>query len=421
MCPYPQPDLMTLLGQAERLDAADPLADLRERFDLPPGVVYLDGNSLGALPRGVVERLHRAVVEEWGQGLIRSWNDADWYPAPQRVAARIARLIGAQAHEVMACDSTTVNLFKLLAACAQAAPERGLLLCEVDNFPTDRYIAASVARLYGKRLVDVGHDTVEAAIAQAGEQLCALTLTQVHYKTGRLYDMARITGAVHKVGGRIIWDLAHSADVLPLELDACRVDYAVGCGYKYLNGGPGAPSFIFVREDRIASFAQPLVGWHGHAEPFAFSPDWQPHPGIERMLVGTAPQLSMLALEAALAAYDGVDLEQVRAKSLSLTELFIAGYDALLARHGLGLASPRAAAERGSQVSLTHPEGYAIMQALIARGVIGDFRAPDILRFGFAPLYVRHVDVVQALASLHEIMETGCWCRPEFQARKAVT
>jgi kynureninase len=414
-------DFDAALARARQLDAADPLAACRQRFALPEGVIYLDGNSLGALPAAVPQRLKKVVEEEWGAGLIRSWNDAGWYPAPQRVGAQIARLIGAQANEVIACDSTTVNLFKVLAAAVAANPGREILVAEEGGFPTDAYIAESAAALYGKRVLPAGQDSIEAVITRAGAQLCVVALTHVHYKTGRMYDMRRVTDLAHAQGGRIIWDLAHTAGVIPVQLHDWRVDYAVGCGYKYLNGGPGAPAFVYVREDLVAGLEQPLQGWHGHAAPFAFEQGYRPHRGIDRMLVGTAPQLSLLALEEALRAYDGVDMAAVRAKSRSLTSFFIELYDSQLQGHGFGLASPRDAEVRGSQVSLAHPQGYAIVQALIERGVIGDFRAPDILRFGFAPLYVSHAEVAASARILGEIMAAGAWRETKYQQRKAVT
>jgi len=413
--------LSALYSRAQALDQSDPLAALRARFTLPPGVAYLDGNSLGALPTHVAERLRRAVEQEWGRGLIRSWNDAGWYAAPQRVAAAIARLIDAAADEVIVCDSTTVNLFKLLTAAMAAAPDRPVVIVEAGNFPTDAYVTTEAARLYGREVRLADQDSIDAAIEAAGTQLCVVALTHVHYKTGRMYDMARITDRVHAVGGRIVWDLAHSAGAVPVSLHACAADYAVGCGYKYLNGGPGAPAFAYVRRDLIAELVTPLVGWHGHAAPFAFEQAWRPHAGIARLLVGTAPQLSLLALESALEVFADVEIGEIRAKSISLTEFFIEGYDRHLASLGFGLVTPRDAASRGSQVSLTHPEGYAVMQALIERGVIGDFRAPDILRFGFAPLYVQHVDAAQAIATLAEVMHSGAWRAPHHAERKAVT
>ncbi len=413
--------LNAALGHAKTLDATDPLAHCRERFILPDGVIYLDGNSLGALPKGVNERLHRAINEEWGVGLIRSWNDADWYPAPQRVGAKIAGLIGAKPREVISCDSTTVNLFKVLCAALEAQPERDIIICEEGNFPTDAYITERTAKLYNKRVVLANQDNIEAIIAEAGDKLCVVALTHVHYKTGRMYDVQNVTALAHKYGGRVIWDLAHTGGVIAVQLHDWHVDYAVGCGYKYLNGGPGAPAYVYVREDLIASLDQPLAGWHGHAAPFSFEQGYRAHPTIDRLLVGTASQLSLIALEAALAAYDGVDMNAVRAKSQSLTSFFIERFDAQLAHFGFGLATPRDASKRGSQVSFTHPDGYAIMQAVIARGVIGDFRAPNILRFGFAPLYLTHQDVANAIATIADVMQTNEWKRPEFAQKKAVT
>ena len=413
----------------EALDAADPLAFARERFELPAGTIYLDGNSLGAMPRAVAARMRDAVEREWAHGLIRSWNDADWYTAPQRVAARIARLIGAAPDEVVVADSTSVNLFKVLAGAIgiqrRRAPARDTIVAERGNFPTDVYVDASLARLFGLRLVCVGQDDVPRAIDDAGDRLLAVQLTHVNYRSGQSYDLPGITERTHARGGLIVWDLAHTAGAMPVALDEAGADFAVGCGYKYLNGGPGAPAFAYVARRWIGELESPLVGWHGHAAPFGFEHDWRPAPGIERLLCGTPPQLSLLALEAGLTAFDGVDLDRLRAKSVGMTERFIAlaehavgGFDG---RSGFGLASPRDAARRGSQVSLTHPQGYAIVQALIARGVIGDFRAPDLLRFGFAPLYLRHVDVHDAALALREVVETRAWDRPEFLARKAVT
>ena len=403
------------------MDAADPLAAKRGEFSLPEGVIYLDGNSLGALPKRVVARMRKAVEHEWGEGLIRSWNDAGWYPAPQRAGAAIARLIGAKPQEVIACDSTSVNLFKALVAGLRLRRGRKVIVSERGNFPTDAYVNEGVAELMGVRIRHVEPEEVEQAIAAAGKDLALVQLTHVDYRSGLVHDMARITALAHAQGALAIWDLSHSTGTLALELDACAVDFAVGCGYKYLNGGPGAPAFVYVAERHLQSVRQPIQGWHGHAQPFAFSQDYAPHAGIERMLVGTAPQLSLIALEEALAVFEDVDLKLLRAKGSALGDCFIRLVGQELAGHGFGLASPREAARRGSQVSLTHPEGYAIMQALIARGVIGDFRAPDVLRFGFAGLYVRYVDLWDAVAALKDIMATRAWDRPAFRERKAVT
>lgn len=400
-------------------DATDPLAHLRDRFVLPEGVIYLDGNSLGALPRGVADRMEAAISEEWGNGLIRSWNDADWYPAPRRAGDAIARLIGAEAGEVIVSDSISVNLFKLLVAALRLRSGRRVIVSERGNFPTDVYIDAEAARLMGCELRCVAPEDVEEAIAAAGDELAAVQLTHVHYKTGEIYDMAGITAQAQRLGGLAIWDLAHSAGALPVDLNGCNADFAVGCGYKYLNGGPGAPAFLFVAARHIAAMDQPLPGWHGHARPFGFEQDYAPAPGIERMLTGTAPQLSLIALEQALEVFADVDMGLLRRKNQTLGDLFIALVDQEL--EGFALASPRDTDLRGSQVSLRHSEGYAIVQALIARGIIGDFRAPDILRFGFAAPYIGYEDVWTAVAAIRYVMETGAWDRPEFRARRAVT
>ena len=406
------------LDECLALDARDPLRDCRDRFALPPGVIYLDGNSLGALPKAVAPRMRQAVEQEWGVGLIRSWNEAGWYPAPQRVGARIAALVGARPSEVVVADSTSVNLFKLLAAALRMRPDRALILGERGNFPTDAYVADGVARFARARFEAVEPDQVEAAL---DARVAVLSLTHVNYRSGRRYDMAALTRRAHEVGALVLWDLAHTAGAMPCALNDCDVDFAVGCGYKYLNGGPGAPAFAFVATRHQANLDPPLTGWHGHADPFGFAHDFVPAPGVDRLLVGTAPQLGLIALEAALDAFDGVDLAQVRAKSVALTSLFMRLVDERLGRFGFGLATPRDPALRGSQVALTHPQGYAIVQALIERGVIGDFRAPDLLRFGFAPLYVGHADVWRAVDAIEDIMATQAWSQPRFRLRKAVT
>ena len=404
-------------ADAEKLDKADPLAHTRALFQLPDGVIYLDGNSLGALPAAVPARMAHAIEHEWGVGLIRSWNDADWYPAPQRVGNRIAKLIGANDGEVICADSTGVNLFKVLVAALRMRPGRKRIVGERGNFPTDVYIASGVAELMGAELAAVEPDEVLGAI---DSNTAIVSLTHVNYKTGRVYDMAGITQRAHEVGALVVWDLCHTAGAMPCDLNGCNADFAVGCGYKYLNGGPGAPAFVFVAKRHQDAVRQPITGWHGHLRPFEFTHEYEAGAGIDRMLVGTASQLGLISLEAALEAFDGVELAALRRKSQALTGLFIELADQELS--GFGLASPRDAAQRGSQVSLiTHDDGYAIMQALISRGVIGDYRAPDILRFGFAPLYVRYVDVWDAIATIKDVMATGAWNTPEFLQRKAVT
>ena len=402
------------------LDARDPLADQRALFHLPEDLFYLDGNSLGPLPHAVGERVRRVLSEEWGDGLIRSWNTAGWIDLPARVGARIAPLIGAAADEVIVADSTSLNLFKLLAAALRLRPERRVILSQTGNFPTDLYMAQGLVALLdaGYELRTLPHDEIVGAL---DEDVAVLMLTHVDYHSGRMYDMAAVTEAAHAAGALMLWDLAHSAGAVPVDLGACSADLAVGCGYKYLNGGPGAPAFLFVRRDLQPRVEQPLTGWLGHAAPFEFTPDYVPGPGMIRHLCGTPPVLSLAALDAALTLWSEVDLAALRAKSVAMCELFIALVERECAGHGLRLASPRAAAERGSQVCFAHPEGYAIVQALIDRGVIGDFRTPDILRFGFTPLYLRYVDVFDAVAILREVMETRAWDEPRFKARAAVT
>lgn len=409
------------LDLIETMDANDPLAHLKDRFELPEDVIYLDGNSLGALPKGVDARLQKAVTEEWGKGLIRSWNEADWYPAPQRTGAAIARLIGAGAEEVIVCDSTSVNLYKVLVGALRMRKDRKVIVSEKGNFPTDVYINAEVADMMGCELRCVAPEEVEQAIAEAGETLAAVQLTHVHYKTGRIYDMKGITEQAQALGGLVIWDLAHSAGTLPVDLNGCNADFAVGCGYKYLNGGPGAPAFLFVASRHLSDMHQPLTGWHGHAKPFEFTQDYKPHAKIDQMLTGTASQLGLIALEKALGVFADVDMTALRKKNQQLGDLFIALVEQELPGMGFELASPRDGAARGSQVSLTHAEGYPIMQALIARGVIGDFRAPDILRFGFAAPYVTYLDIWNSVRHLREIMETNEWDQDKFKTRLAVT
>lgn len=402
----------------ERLDRVDELSALRARFDLPENEIYLDGNSLGAMPAHVPARIEKVMKQEWAHGLIRSWNDADWYPAPQRTGGKVAALIGAQAHEVIVADSTSINLFKVLVAATRMQPTRKVILAERGNFPTDVYIADGVAELTGCELRCVEPDEVLDAL---GEDVAILSLTHVNFISGRRYDMAAITARAHALGVLVVWDLCHSAGAMPIELNLAGADFAVGCGYKYLNGGPGAPAFVFVAERHIPNVRQPLTGWHGHAKPFDFSHDYVPHPSIDRMLTGTAPQLGVLALEAALEVFEGADMQMLRDKSVALCNLFIALCDQQLQGLGVELRTPRDAEQRGSQVSLAHANAYPVMQALIARGIVGDFRAPDILRFGFAPLYIRYVDVWDSVVALREILEQKEWDRPEFLARKSVT
>jgi kynureninase len=418
------------LQDCRALDAQDPLRDLRNLFTLPAGVIYLDGNSLGPLPKAAPERIARAVREEWGEGLIRSWNTAGWYDMPARVGDKIARVIGARPGEVVATDGTSINLFKVLSAAlsmaAADAPGRKRVVSERSNFPTDLYIAEALCRERGLQLELLEAREIEAALAR--RDVAVLMLTQVNYRTGAMHDMAALTRAAHAAGTLAIWDLCHSAGAVEVDLHAADADFAIGCGYKYLNGGPGSPAFVWVHPRHADRFWQPLAGWWSHAAPFAFKPDYRPAAGIARYLCGTQPVLSMTALECGvdtvLAAQAHGGMAALRRKSLALTDLFIALVEDRCAGHGLGLATPRAHARRGSQVCLTREEGaYAIVQALIARGVIGDFRAgtPDILRFGFTPLYLRFEDVWNAVEHLREVLATGEWRRPEFNKQQAVT
>ncbi|MGO1120954.1 kynureninase [Rhodovibrionaceae bacterium A322] len=395
------------------LDQADPLAKKRDLFELPEGVVYLDGNSLGPLTRMARRRLAQAVQVEWGQDLITSWNKHGWYDAPARVGAKIGKLVGAEEGSVLACDGTSINLFKLIVAAMRLRKNRRVILSDKGNFPTDLYIAQGVADLLDKpelRLVET--EQLEGAL---NEEVALLIISHVDYRTGRLHDMKAITEKAHSVGAMVLWDLCHSAGVMSVDLADCRADLAVGCGYKYLNGGPGAPAYLYVAPRWQSVIKPPLSGWWGHDAPFAFDLDYRPADGIARNLCGTQSVLGLTALEAALQAFGGLSRKQLRAKSEKMTQLFIDLLDQECGSYGFKLASPRNPAQRGSQVSLHHPEGYAIVQALIARGVIGDFRAPDFIRLGFAPLYLRYSDIWKTVAILKEIMATQAWQDPAFQ------
>jgi len=405
---------------AQDLDAADPLAPFRDRFDLPAGTIYLDGNSLGPLPKATADRVAQVIRQQWGRDLIASWNTHDWINMAQRVGDKIGRLVGAASGEVLACDSTSVNLFKLVAGALALRPGRRVVLSDTGNFPTDLYMVQGLSRLLeGRcelRLVD------EAAVADAVDADTALVmLTEVNYRTGRRHDMADITRAAQAKGALVLWDLAHSAGAFPVDLNGCNADFAVGCGYKYLNGGPGAPAFLFVAKRWQDAMRSPLSGWLGHEAPFAFDLAYRPGEGIRRQQCGTPPILSLAALEAGIDLMLEADMAEIRRKSLAMTDLFLAGVRQECAGFGFEIATPAAHAARGSQVSLRHPEGYAIMQALIRRGVVGDFRAPDILRFGFTPLTLRYAEVWDAVQVLKDVMATAAWDRDELRQRALVT
>jgi kynureninase len=416
---------MTTREQALALDAQDPLRALREQFSLPAGVLYLDGNSLGVLPKATPARVQQVVQEEWGTGLIRSWNSAGWITLPQRVGDKIARLVGAGSGELVVADSTSVNLFKVLSAAltitAADAPQRKTIVSERSNFPTDLYIAEALCRERGFELVLAEPEELPALL---NARTAVLMLTHVNYRTGRMHDMAALTAAAHAAGALTVWDLAHSAGAVPVDLQAANADFAIGCGYKYLNGGPGAPAFVWAHPRHASRFWQPLAGWMGHAAPFEFTPGYRPAEGISRYLCGTPALLSLAALECGvdtvLAAAPHGGMAALRAKSLALTRLFAEKVQAECP--ALRLVSPTDDAQRGSQVCFAHDEmAYAVVQALIGRGVIGDFRAPDVLRFGFTPLYLRHVDAWDAAEHLRQVLHTGEWREPRFQQRHAVT
>lgn len=417
-------------------DAQDPLRTLRDLFDLPPGVIYLDGNSLGALPRAVPARVAHVVAQQWGQDLIKSWNSAGWFALPRRVGDRIAPLIGAGGGEVVATDTTSINLYKVLSAAlniaAQDAPGRRTIVSERSNFPTDLYIAEALCRERGCTLKLIEPHEVAASLTP---DVAVLMLTHVNYRTGAMHDMAAVTAAAHAAGALVVWDLCHSAGAVPVDLSGAQADFAVGCGYKYLNGGPGAPAFVWVHPRHVARCWQPLAGWWGHAQPFAFTPDYQPAMDITRYQCGTQPIVSLSALDCALDVFTAADqlggMAALRAKSLALTDLFIDAVEALCPG-AFTLVTPREHARRGSQVCLTPtdalPAGsaYAIVQALIARGVIGDFRAgdaqqPDILRFGFTPLYLSFDNVLGAAQALAEVVRTREYAQARFHHKQAVT
>jgi len=400
---------------AVALDAADRLGRFRDLFELPEGVIYLDGNSLGPLPRQTPARVAEVVAQEWGQSLIRAWTEHDWIGLPLRIGAKIARLIGAPPRSTVVADSTSVNLFKLLAAALELRPSRKTVLTEVGNFPTDLYMAEGLTESLGR-----GHTVrpVENPIAALGPDVAVLMLTHVNYRSGAMHDMGAVTRAAHAAGALVLWDLSHSVGAVPLQLAADDVDLAVGCGYKFLNGGPGAPAFLYVAPRLQADLRLPLTGWLGHAEPFAFDPVYRPAEGIARAIVGTPPVLSLAALEVGVDLMLQAPMADLRAKSLRLADLFLALVAQECAGEGFVPLTPSDAARRGSQVAFAHPEGCAIMQALMEHGVIGDFRTPDVLRFGLAPLYVRYVDVWDAVAVLRDVMQSGRWRASDPQGNR---
>ena len=435
---------MTTLQDCQALDTLDTLRPLRDRFALPAGVIYLDGNSLGAQPMSAAARAAEVVTQQWGQDLITSWNKAGWITLPERLGNQFAPWLGVGEGELVFTDTTSINLYKVLSAAARIAredaPNRKKLISERSNFPTDLYIAQSVCQEYGLELVLLEPEEIAGALQT---DAAISMLTHVNYRTGAMHDMAAVTAAAHAKGILCVWDLCHSAGAVPIDLKGADADFAVGCSYKYLNGGPGSPAFVWAHPRLINRFWQPLSGWFGHAEPFKFVPDYHPAQGIQRYLCGTQPMISMSVLQCGIDIFTEAEafggMAALRTKSLALTDLFIQLVEERCQGYGLGLATPRDHAQRGSQVCLTRDEGlgvdgqdsgaYAIVQALIARGVIGDFRKgdggtgkhKDILRFGFTPLYVGFEDVWHAVEHLRQVLESGEWKKPEFNTINAVT
>lgn len=406
-------------------DRQDPLAPLKARFDLPPGVLYMDGNSLGVMPRAAAARAAEVITQEWGTGLIRSWNTAGWFELPSRLGDKLAGLLGAKEGELVITDTTSLNIFKALAASLRIQqkrqPERRVILSERDNFPTDLYMIQGMIDLlqqgYEMRLID-DELPLERAL---DEDVAVVLLSHVNYRTGQMHDMAAVTRQAHERGALVIWDLAHAAGAVPVDLNGADADYAVGCTYKYLNGGPGSPAFIWVAPRHIPDFWQPLSGWWGHQRPFDMTVAYEPAGGIRRYLCGTQPIVSLAMVECGLDVAREADMAEVRRKSLALGDLFIALVEERCAGHPLTLVTPRDHAQRGSHVSLRHPNGYEVMQALIARGLIGDYREPEVLRFGLTPLYFGYADVWDAVEILKDVLDSKAWDKPEFKQRSAVT
>jgi kynureninase len=414
-------DSLPDLAAIEAMDEADSLRAFRSRFALPAGVIYLDGNSLGAASHDVFAEVRQAAMEEWGNGLIRSWNSAGWFHLPLELGDRVGRLIGAAEGQTVVTDSTSINIYKTLHAALAMRPGRNVIVAEGDSFPTDLYMAEGVVSTrpgLTLRLEGRDADTIEELI---DDDVAVVLVNHVNYKSGELRDMAALTKRIQAAGALVIWDLCHSAGALPVDLDGAGADFAVGCTYKYLNGGPGAPAFIYAAKRHHASIVQPLSGWWSHARPFAFEQSFDGDAGIKRFLCGTQPILSLRALKGALSIWDEVDMNALRSKSIALTDLFIRLVEAKCGQYGVELETTRDSEKRGSQVSFIHSNAYEVMQALIERGVIGDFRAPSTLRFGFTPLYVSYRDVWRAATVLEEILSSGSWKEARFAVRSAVT
>ena len=409
----------SLLDHARDLDSADSLRSTPGLFSLPSTLVYLDGNSLGPLPKCVVPAMSDAVSRQWGEDLVASWNSAGWWDAPARVGDAIGRLVGAAPGQVLAGDSTSVQLFSAFLGASRLRPGRRVVVADPGSFPTDLYVLSSVAELAGLEVVLASPPEVPAVLGQRGDEVALVSLSQVDYRTGEAWDLPGLTRAAHAVGALTLWDLCHSAGALPVGLDDADVDLAVGCGYKYLNGGPGAPAYIYVARRHQAGFASPIRGWNGHAQPFAMEGTYRPAQGVISARNGTPPMLSLLALQSALSVFDGISIEEARARSLSLTEFFLQCLDFHVP--DVEVATPREPGRRGSQVSLRHPHAYGVVQALIARGVVGDFREPDIARFGFSPLAITHEQVLVAVEALQEVLSSKEYLDPQYSDRATVT
>ncbi len=407
-------------SELQRLDQEDPLAPFRDEFFLPDGIIYLNGNSLGAMPHKAVQRARQVVEKEWGVGLIGSMNTASWYQLPMTLGRKIAPLVGAKPHEVVLTDSTGIDLYKVLAAALQNQPERRVIIMEGSNFPTNNYMVQGLLAQLGDDYT-IRFAEADEIMGAIDDDVAAACITHVHYKTGNILDMAAITECAHSVGAAAIWDLCHSAGAMPVDLNACQVDFAVACTYKYLNGGPGSPALLFAAERHHGKCRQPLTGWHGHAAPFDFDRDYRPARDVRQMLSGTQPTVSLALVEIGIDIMLRADMQAIRDKSMRMTDAFIELVEQRCGDHGVALASPREAERRGSQVSICHEEGYPIVRAMRDRGVICDYRAPGNMRFGFAPLYNRYVDVWDAVDKLKDILESGAWSEAQYRERVAVT
>jgi kynureninase len=401
------------------MDASDELAAVRDEFTIPEGEIYLDGNSLGPVSRHVPGRVREVVSDEWARGLVRSWNDAGWMDMPTRLGDRVAPLIGARPGEVLVADTLTFMLAKLIGGALDLRPDRHVVLTDRDNFHSDLYIVEAMAARAGRPVMvkALAREDIPGAL---DDDVALVMLTHVDFRSGEMLDLHSITSSVHDAGALMLWDFAHSAGAVPLDVEGAGVDFAAGCGYKYLNGGPGAPAFCYVRRSWQGLLKNPLPGWLGHARPFDFEPSYEAASGMRAFVTSSPSIVALAALDGALNVFDHVSMEQIRRKSLALTDLFIELVEARLA-NVFDLVTPRDHARRGSQVSLAHPDAYGIVQALIARGVTGDFRAPDVARFGFTPLYLRFVDVYDAAETLVEVVNTKAYLEPEFSVRKPVT